>query len=576
MLEMIQRLTLAPSQAGVYFHSDFFEAGPGLCYRELPARVLAYADYFRTKGVQPGERVLFPFESSESVFLSFLGLLELGALPLSVKPYILSTPKEAYQEFLTRVAERHRVSRIVAAPSLDTVEVSLSRVPPPVAHDLAIGTSIQLRTPDPDAPAFVQFSSGSTSFPKGVPITYGKLSQHLTIIVEQAKSPNGAISSWLPLYHDMGLIGCLSAIANQSRLYVTEPQNFLLDPFGWWEFMSTHSVTETMIPNFAIDYSLKRMKQASAEEIAALDLSRLRQIYLGSEPINIENLEEFARLLAPAKLPRRCLKPCYGMAEAVLMVSITPLEEELRIQTAPNGQSAISVGKPVGSFDVRVAHESGVPCEDRELGQISIRGATLADKYFDRAEPLLGTSGYYETGDIGFFDGGYLFITGRINDRIKVNGQSYFASDFEQAVERLSFIRAGRTAVIQHQNRIVVLTEPGAPWVLLRRDKYQKDICKIILSRVGVTLPIQDVLFIRHGQITKTSSGKLQRAALAERFAQGRVREATSVGVTADLIKKSAVRAAFFGTRKVQARREQLGSVIGRLQGSISARLGWG
>jgi acyl-CoA synthetase (AMP-forming)/AMP-acid ligase II len=570
---LFARISTADPARGVYLYEDFADAPVSLLYGDLPARIAGCAEHLRQQGVKPGDKILFPFETSEAVVVSFLGLLQLGALPLSVKPYILSTPKQAYRDFLSRISQKHGVSLLLDVPSLKGVELPLQRVALP-SSGLRMEPA-RLREPAPEELAFVQFSSGSTAFPKGVPISWGNLTANLKMItrhMEFSSSDRGC--SWLPLYHDMGLVGgLLACVYGGCDIHLSQPSTFLLDPVGWLEFMSRHRGTLAVIPNFAIDYSLKYLAEVQEEDLARLELSALRAVYLGSEPINIPNLERFTALLGPRGLRRNAIKPCYGMAEAVLMVSCAGPNGG-RVVTAPNGQPAISLGLPLSEFQVRLRTEDGRVCGERELGEIELRGGSLADAYYADERPLRGEGGFYSTGDLGFVDGGELFITGRINDRIKINAQSYFSSDFEQAIERLPFIRPGRSVVIQTQGQVVVLAEVHSPAVLARGAQSQKQVCSAILEAMGVMVPQQNVLFIRYGQIQKTSSGKLQRRAMTEAFEQGRIRVATPMGLRADLVRLRAERI-FYGSlfearrrgnRWLQSGSGVLGSVLQRFR----------
>jgi fatty-acyl-CoA synthase len=544
---LFARISAADPRRGIYLYQDFTDPPAPLTYGDLPARIAASAAHFREQGVRPGERILFPFETSPAVVLSFLGLLELGALPFSVKPYILSTPKQAYRDFLARLTERYGVTLILDAPSLKGLELSPRRVP--LASEEARAAEGRLREPRPEELAFVQFSSGSTAFPKGVPITWGNLSANLRMIsTHMGFRSEDRGCSWLPLYHDMGLVGgLLACMYGGCDMHISQPQSFLLDPVGWLDFMSGQRSTLAVIPNFAIDYSLKYLEDVDAEELKRLDLSALRAVYLGSEPINIPNLERFTTLLAPQGLRRNAIKPCYGMAEAVLMVSCVDPDGGWRVVTAPHGLPAISLGPLLSEFEVRLRKDDGRICGERELGEIELRAGSLAERYFEDDRPLRGEDGFYPTGDLGFLQDGELFITGRVSDRLKINGQSYFSSDFEQAIERLPFIRPGRTVVIQAQGRVVVLAEVQHSAILEDRARNQQRVCGALLESVGVTVAQEDVLFIRFGQIRKTSSGKLQRRAMTEAYEQGRIRVATPRELRADLLRSRAKRL-FFGS----------------------------
>ncbi|MFY1636755.1 AMP-binding protein [Solwaraspora sp. WMMB335] len=519
MLEQITAKRGAPD-SGLYLYGAFDDLPELIAYREFPEHVAAFAEAFRDDGIGPGTRVLFPFDTSAAVIMSFLALMEIGAVPLSVKPMIMSTPRDAYEDFLARVARDFAAARILHVPSLRPVALPVPPLAVPAAGIRTPGA--RLRTPAGDDLAFVQFSSGSTAFPKGIPIRHDQLRANLAMISRtDGREAHERVSSWLPLYHDMGLVGgLLSCLTVGGDLLLAEPVSFLSDAIGWWEHMAEEGVHGTVIPNFAVDYSLRMLQYAAPERIAALDLSRLRAIYLGSEPINIPNLHEFLDLMAPAGLRRDIAMPCYGMAEAVLLVSSCAPGREPRIVPSPSGIPAISLGAPMPEFTVRLRDADGRVCGERELGEIELAGGSLTAAYLDKSEPLTGDDGFYRTGDIGFLDDGEIFVTGRISDRIKVNGQSFFAADFEQAVERIPFVHAGRTAVIQSDGRIVVLTAVDRS----ARDDVDGSRATIIehlVRTMGVTIEAADVHYLRAGQLPRTSSGKLQRRTIAERYEQG-------------------------------------------------------
>ncbi|MCW5253395.1 MULTISPECIES: AMP-binding protein [unclassified Streptomyces] len=519
------------SDQGLYLYGKFDEAPESVPYAEFPGRVAASADFLRDHGVRPGSRVLFPFETSAEVILSFFALMEIGALPLCVKPFALSTPLRTYEEFLDRIARDHGADHVLAVPSLAPVALPAPALPLPPAGPPASGARrvpAVLRVPGDEETAFVQFSSGSTSFPKGIPILHGRLRANLGMITRtDGRVPGDRVSSWLPLYHDMGLVGgMLSCFRVGCDLLLADPTSFLFDARGWWEHLSAERVMGTVIPNFAIDYSLRMMADADPAELAELDLSRIRAVYLGSEPINIPNLEAFTALMEPSGLRSTAFMPCYGMAEAVLLVSSREPGQGVRTVPAPSGVPAVCVGRPMPEFTVRVRDGDGRVCGENELGLIELSGGSLATAYLGRSGTLAGDDGFYPTGDIGFLDGGELFVTGRDGDRIKVNGQSLFAADFEQAVERLPFVRQGRTAVVESGGNILVLTDS------CRETRQDTEGCRTrvvdqLVRTLGVTVRPQDVHFLRPGQLPRTSSGKLRRRAVLEAYEGGRLRGPT-------------------------------------------------
>ncbi|MFE9426740.1 AMP-binding protein [Kitasatospora sp. NPDC006697] len=527
MLELIQRNQQSPQQRGLYLYEKFGEQPEFLGYRDFPELVAGAAEFFRAEGVAAGTRVVFPFETSSQVVIAFLALMEIGAVPLSVKPMIMSTQREPYQEFLEKVARDFDAARVLMTPSLATTEPPVPGLPLPPAGARVPG--VVLRVPAGEELAFVQFSSGSTSFPKGIPVRQDRLRANLEMITRaDGRAPHERVSSWLPLYHDMGLVGgMLSCFAVGCDLMLAEPVSFLFDARGWWEHMARERAIGTVIPNFAIDYSLRMMQDLDPDEVAAMDLSGIRSVYLGSEPINLPNLRAFVELMAPAGLAPGVFMPCYGMAEAVLLVSTREVGGGVREATGPSGLPAISVGRVLPEFDLRLRDEDGRICGEDELGEIELAGGSLADGYLDRGEPLAGPDGYYATGDIGFVNGGELFITGRISDRIKVNGQSLFAADFEQAVERLPFVREGRSAVAQlTDGRIIVLTEVDRE----ARDDIPGSRARIadhLAQSIGVTVHPRDIHYLRPNQLQRTSSGKLQRRAIVAAYEAGTLRGLT-------------------------------------------------
>jgi acyl-CoA synthetase (AMP-forming)/AMP-acid ligase II len=539
MHRVFRRLAESDPQHGLWIHKDFYSEGAFYSYASFPQRIAAYAEAFRVAGISEGTRIVFPFETSEEAIFSFLSLIALGAIPLSVKPYILSTPREPYCKFLERVAQQCGARDVLAMPSLEGLELPLRRIPlPPAGTRADAGLRFDMLTRN--ELAFVQFSSGSTSFPKGVPISHRNLVANLEMIVaHDQRQPKDQGLAWLPLYHDMGLVGgLLTNFLMANDIHVMQPLDFLMDPLGWLRFISDRKITISVIPNFAIDYSLKSLRAAESSDLQGLDFSPFRRTYLGSEPINLQNLREFYSRLGPYGLKQTVFMPCYGMAEAVLMVSAVKMDEEATVVTAPNGLPAISVGCPLKQFDVRLRTEDGHLCKEGELGEFELRQGTLAGEYFADPRPFYNADGYYATGDLGFIHNGELFITGRISDRIKLNGQSYFSNDFEQAIEALPFIRPGRTVVLQIQDRVVVLSEVKRFSAFTRLAQHRQQVSATLLAAIGVKVPPEDVHFIRYNQIEKTSSGKLRRKAMSESFAAGRIRSSSTLGLAVDLFQQ--------------------------------------
>ncbi|AOY84850.2 AMP-binding protein [Moorena producens JHB] len=524
MLDMIKAFQVTDAKFGLFLKEDRAAQAKFLTYCQIYQKIAAYMEFFRAAGITAGTRILFPFEATEGVIIAFFALIGLGAIPLSVKPYGMGVVKESYLPFLTKVARQYRADFILEAPSIQPLEVSLQRLslPNPDIQPQQRPNFAEITATDL---AFVQFSSGSTSFPKGIPVTHGKIMAQVQGIANYAQNrPNDVTASWLPLYHDMGLVGAfLTTLYLRHNLHLSTPMNFLINPVGWLHELSEKQITIAVIPDFTISYCLRRLTITDPAKIANLNLEKLRLVFNGSEPINIDKLHEFLQVLGPYGLQPSAIKPCYGMAEAVLMVSCCSLEEFPRVLTLANGCKAISVGQPLSEFDVRLRTEHGHLCREGEMGEIELRGGTLVDGYFETNRQFYNSDGFFPTGDLGVISQGELFITGRLNDRFKINAQSYFASDFEYAVQLLPFVQPGKVCTIQADDRIIVLIEAKQVSVFKHGIEYHRQVSDVILKQIGVKLPGENILFIRPGQLEKTSSGKLRRKAISQAYLSGQI-----------------------------------------------------
>lgn len=519
MLDMIEAFKDTNSKFGLFLKQDRVTHAKFLSYYQIYQKIAAYMEFFRAAGVTTGTRILFPFETTESVIITFLALIGLGAIPLSIKPYGMGVVKDSYLPFLRKVARQYNTNLILKTPSIKSLDVNLQQLAVPNA-DITTQETPKFARITVDDIAFVQFSSGSTSFPKGIPVTHGKIIKQVRAIANHAQHrPHDVTASWLPLYHDMGLVGAFLATSYlRHNLHLSTPMNFLINPVGWLQELSEKQITIAVIPDFAISYCLQRLQITDSADIVNLNLKKLRIIFNGSEPINIDKLHEFLHVLAPYGLQPKAIKPCYGMAEAVLMVSCSSLKNFPKILTLANGCKAISVGQPLSEFNVRIRTEDGHLCSEGEIGEIELQGGTLVDDYFETNRQFYNGDGFFPTGDLGFISQGELFVTGRLNDRFKINGQSYFASDFEYAVQSLPFVEPGKVATIQANERIIVLVEVKQNSILKHRLEHQHQVIDVILKQIGVKLPGKNILFIRPRQLEKTSSGKLRRKAISQAF----------------------------------------------------------
>lgn len=515
---LLGSLSARPSSRGLFLPGG--RGAPELCsYPELARRVNACAHAFLAQGVVPGSRILLPFATSVPAITAFLALVGIGALPLSIRlPGALGDLAD-YLAFVETLRARFGAQGIVDLPELSKFALPLPKLALPLPDQCDVAPKWAAATGEDMA--FVQFSSGTTSTPKGVPIGHRQLILQLQLITQQdARTTTDVGASWLPLYHDMGLVGSLlSSVYAGHDLHLQTPTRFLLNPLDWLAQLSERRVSISALPNFGLAYLLNQMQDAGADEWEGRSFAALRRIYLGSDSIDAAVLQRFRVALEPHGLPATALAPCYGMAEAVLMVTCHAAGQEPTVTALANGQRFVSLGKAVPDFEVRIVDEDGRACAEHEIGHVLVRGPTLSSGYFESDSPLVRADGYHETGDLGFLASGELHITGRCGERIKINGQHYFLSQFEHGLRDHPGLRPEAVAVVHDGDGVAVLVEPrrgpGAPTDLL---ELRAELATCLLARTGVKVRGEQIHFVAKGQLRRTSSGKLMRNALAQAF----------------------------------------------------------
>jgi acyl-CoA synthetase (AMP-forming)/AMP-acid ligase II len=518
---MIQRLA-GDERHGLYMYEAFDEPPVFCSYGELYRRVAGCMERFRAQGVGVGTRVILPFSTSIDVIASFLALAGIGALTFSVKPADARGGRNAVA-WLQGLCRRFRVTHAVDCDGGDVGALPVTALDPAGARaDAAVFAQV-----DDQDNAFIQFSSGSTSDPKGIPVTRRHLETHLRMLVEfDGRTRDDVYVSWLPLYHDLGLIlGLLTSVYARNDLHLAAPIQLIRDPMGWLDLLSARRATLAATPYFAINYCLNHMEQQDGDAGRDWDFSVLRSLLIGSDPTNFGRTIAFQERLARHGLRRTSLSPAYGMAEAVLVVSSMPIAAAPWAHTLADGRQFISTGGLLPGFEARLTREDGSLCAEGELGQVELRGGTMAAGYFEEPDrACYNADGFFETGDLAYQVAGQLVIAGRAGDRIKVNGQTLFASEFEFAAQTLEYIKPGRVVVFQLDDRIILLAQVGDEAILGAAEEHRRRISQAIARALGVKLAVADIVFIAPGQIAKTSSGKLRRRAMAQAFLDGRLR----------------------------------------------------
>jgi acyl-CoA synthetase (AMP-forming)/AMP-acid ligase II len=402
---------------------------------------------------------------------------------------------------------------------------------------------------DADGLALVQFSSGSTVEPKPVALTHRQILANVDAVQQALLAAHPEHDglrhrcvSWLPLYHDMGLIGCLLAsVAHGAELVLLPPELFVARPGAWLRAISAHRGTVTAAPNFAYALCVERVTDA---ELEALDLSSLRVALCGAEPVVPEVLERFADRFARCGLRPEALTPVYGLSEAALAVTFsqvsTPVDapsfdaealaERGRAIERPGGRRVVSLGRPLPGYRVRVVDERGRDCPDRVVGRVLAAGPSLMQGYLGDAQATTRAlaGGWLDTGDTGFLRGGELFLYGRAKDLLVLRGRKYAPQLVEEAAQEVAGVRKGcvvaATTLLPGRDQgesLVVLVERTRDG-RQRASELALAVRRHVLQQTG--LAPQRVEVLAPGCLPRTSSGKLRRHEALRRWLAGSLR----------------------------------------------------
>ncbi len=513
-------------------------------WRRLHEEAKGYAAALQARGVRPGDHVALLSPTTRELVTAIQATWLAGAtivvLPL---PMRLSSIDEFVAQ--TRQRIRNADARVcVVDPELAAFVVPEPGDPPmvPVA-DLADGDPAAWVRPDedPDRLVILQFTSGSTSDPKGVMLPDHVLRANLDAIAEAAQldADDDVLVSWLPLYHDMGLVGLLTLpMSTGTALVLGAPQDFTARPVRWMEWLSTYGGTATAGPNFSYVLATRALERAER-----LDLSRLRIALNGAEPIDPDQVEAFVEAGARHGLRPGAVFPAFGMAEVAIAgtfpepmggmatdcVDRRVLETERYAAPAEPGAEGSRrlalLGRPVPGLEIRIVDpETGAPLRDREVGELEIRGTSVTTGYYKRpdANADLFHDGWLCTGDLAYTLDGRLVMCGRIKDVIIVGGRNVFPEDVERAVGVVEGVRAGNVIAFgvdgdRGRETLVVVAETKAD----DREVVRREVHDRVKEVVGV--PPKDIVLVAPGTLPKTSSGKLQRSLCRSRYHDGQL-----------------------------------------------------
>ena len=557
MLQLDRHAREKPAAAAFRFIRGPDFTTDDLTYAALRARALGLAQALLAHHAE-GSRVLLVLPPGPDYIAGFLGCLYAGAIAVPIYPPRRNRPPERFATVARNSAARFALADADVRRQVETTlapellrELGLTWLEP--ADGTAAPADWLLPYVDPDTPAFLQYTSGSTADPKGVVVTHGNLEHNIGLIAEPFGMNAADVLglSWLPPFHDLGLIGnLLAAVDHGVTEVIMTPQAFLADPLGWLRAVSHFRATSSAAPNFAYELCAAR---ATPELVARLDLSAWRTAFNGAEPIRPATLEKFARIFAPSGFRAEAQCPGYGLAEATLAVSAQPRGRgavsagfdraalgQHRVQPSTDDTQSVRLagsGVVLGGQAVLIVDpETRRACAADGIGEIWVAGASVAHGYWANPEATRetfeahtvpdGAGPFLRTGDLGFLHEGQLFVTGRRKDLIIIGGTNHYPQDIEHtaltAHPALSEAAGAAFAVAGEDGEsLAVVHEIN----LGHRDANFAAVAAALRAAISEEhqLAVTHLALVRFASLPKTSSGKIQRRRSRELFLAGQL-----------------------------------------------------
>jgi fatty-acyl-CoA synthase len=547
---------------GYRFLEESSDAEPFFTHAGIERASARFGGALQALGAKKGDRVALILPDNADFVFAFAGALRAGVVPVPIYPPTGLGKLQGYLDNTLHIVAKSGAKILVTNTDikrmLGTIQAQAPELKKVVAVETIRGSKEDLKPEKIELsdPCFLQFTSGSTSKPKGVVLTHENLAHNVRAIMERGLGIRNSVDSgvsWLPLYHDMGLIGFVIApLYHVNTITFLPPLLFLKRPARWLEAISRHKGSISFGPNFAYALCVKRIKDS---ELAGLDLSSWRIAGCGAEPIRADNLRAFADRFSSVGFSEKAFVCSYGMAESTLAISFSKVGQPLHIDTvdgeklwatgraepctpgAPGAASIVECGTAFEDHDVRAFAiddaESASPLPDRAVGELRLKGPSVMPGYFNEPEMTRDAfaGGWLKTGDLGYLADGKVHICGRSKEVIIVNGRNYYPQDLEWEASRVEGVRKGNVIAFgtmkphNDRERVVICFETSE----IDADKrtiLKGEVRRVVQQALGLT--VDDVMPLAVGALPKTSSGKLQRRKTRELYEIGALSERTA------------------------------------------------
>ena len=599
--EALARLATAPRAAsrGLRF-VDAREREHFVSWREVARRAAAAAGVLAARGVAVGDRVGLVFSTGPSFFDAFFGALWMGAVPTPLYPPVRLGKMPDYDHRTAAMLSACGACLVLVEPRVDRLMGGVRGAIDPElgfltwAEDVASDTVASSAGPVPvDAEdlALVQFSSGTTSAPKAVALSHRALLHQAAILAghwPDSDEREHAGASWLPLYHDMGLIGCvLPALLRTADLWLMAPEVFIAKPALWLRLLSRSGASVSVAPDFAYALCTDRIRD---DQLEGVDLSRWLAALNGAETVSMQTMTRFTERFAQYGFRAEAMTPVYGMSEAALAVTFASLQDPPRAVSIPHGSIAAgpdekgdsrrvgamqvaSVGRPVPGFEIEIRSreeaERATVLGSGEIGEVWLRGPSLLRGILrgDGSVEEVVEDGWLASGDLGFVHDGELFLTGRKKDVLVLRGRNVAPDAVEEAVSQVEGVRTGCVvAVSAPRSAWGGDADRGAGgeelWILAETREPKERLgdlevdCRAAV-RAATGLEVGRLDFVAPGELPRTSSGKLRRGAARELASADGLQWAGEVSLVDRLRRRRAVEA---GLALLHSRRAERGA----------------